>query len=68
LKGSSWWRRGGQEQLCWCAAYALKQMGTDEAIALLEEGSHHAVRGLQEACQAALRGTSRDLIIRQALL
>jgi hypothetical protein len=68
LKGSSWWRRSGQEQLCWCAAYALKQMGTDEAIALLEEGSHHAGRGLQEACQAALRGTSRDLIIRQALL
>jgi len=68
LKGSSWWRRSGQEQLCWCAAYALKQMGTQEAIALLEEGSQQASRGLQEACQAALRGTARDLIIRQALL
>lgn len=66
LKGSSWWRRSGQEQLCWCAAYALKQMGTEEAIALLEENSRHASRGLQEACLAALRGMARELIIRQA--
>ncbi|HXZ25073.1 MAG TPA: HEAT repeat domain-containing protein [Nitrospiria bacterium] len=66
LKGSSWWRRSEHEQLCWCAAYALKQMGTDEAIALLEEGSQHASRGLQEACLAALRGTARELVIRQA--
>jgi HEAT repeat protein len=68
LKGSSWWRRSEHEQLCWCAAYALKQMGTDEAIALLEEGSQHASRGLQDACLAALRGTARELVIRQARL
>jgi len=68
LKGGSWWRRGGQEQLCWCAAYALKQMGTEEAIALLEEGSQHASRVLQEACLAALRGTARELMVRQARL
>ncbi len=68
LKGSSWWRRTGQEQLCWCAAYALKQMGTAEATALLEEGSRHASKGLQEACSAALRGTARELMIRQARL
>jgi hypothetical protein len=68
LKGSSWWRRTGQEQLCWCAAYALKQMGTQEAMALLEEGSRQAGKGLQEACQAALRGTARELMIRQARL
>jgi HEAT repeat protein len=67
LKGSSWWRRrSGQEQLCWCAAYSLKQMGTKEAITLLEEGSHHASRSLKEACLAALRGTARELMIRQA--
>ncbi|HUJ79815.1 MAG TPA: HEAT repeat domain-containing protein [Nitrospiria bacterium] len=66
LKGSSWWRRSEHEQSCWCAAYALKQMGTDEAIALLEEGSQHASRGVQEACLAALRGTARELVIRQA--
>ena len=66
LKGGSWWRRGGQEQLCWCAAYALKQTGTDEAIALLEEGSRDHSRSLQEACSAALRGTARELMLRQA--
>jgi len=68
LKGGSWWRRSGQEQLCWCAAHALKQMGTEEAIALLEEGSRDQSRGLQEACLAALRGTARELMLRQARL
>jgi len=68
LKGGSWWRRSGQEHLCWCAAYALKQMGTEEAIALLEEGSRDQNRGLQEACQSALRGTARELMLRQARL
>jgi len=68
LKGGSWWRRTGQGELCWCAAYALKQMGTREAMALLEEGSRHASKGLQEACQAALKGTARELMIRQARL
>jgi HEAT repeat protein len=68
LKGGSWWRRSGQGELCWCAAYALKQMGTKEALELLEEGSRHASKGLQEACQAALKGTARELMIRQARL
>lgn len=65
LRSVSWWKRGGHEQLRWCAAYALKQMGTPEAIALLEEGSHGRDRRLQEACLAALRGTERELMMKQ---
>ncbi|MEW6324359.1 MAG: HEAT repeat domain-containing protein [Nitrospirota bacterium] len=66
LRGGSWWRRAEREQLRWCAAYALKQMGTPEALALLEEGSQGRNRSVQEACLAALRGTARDLMLKQA--
>ena len=67
LRGTSWWRRAEQEQLRWCAAYALKQMGTAEALALLEEGSQGRDRHVQEACLAALRGTTRELMMRQTV-
>jgi HEAT repeat protein len=67
LQGTSWWRRAEQEQLRWCAAYALKQMGSAEALALLEEGSRGRNRHVQEACLAALRGTTRELMMRQAV-
>jgi HEAT repeat protein len=67
LRGTSWWRRAEQEQLRWCAAYALKQMGSAEALALLEEGSQGRDRHVQEACLAALRGTTRELMMRQAV-
>jgi HEAT repeat protein len=66
LYRTSWWRRTEHEQLRWCAAYALKHMGTPEAIALLEQGSRGRNRNLQEACAAALRGTARELMMKQA--
>ncbi len=66
LRGSSWWRRTEQEQLRWCAAYGLKQMGTADALALLEEGSRGRDRSVQEACLAALRGTAREFMLKQA--
>ena len=65
VRRTSWWKRAGQEQLRWCAAYALKQMGTAEAMAILEEGSQGRNRRLREACVAVLRGTARELMMKQ---